>query len=168
MVTICHNQCILNAQDVASNYGKERELLPELLLHVRFWADHFAEENTTRQQLIDQLENCEISKADCFQLVGRLVDLRVRHDSAMDQDDRPDVYPLNNTQINRMAEEIFVRFAENEGADRPQTLWDFYNYCTAELKPDKMDIPAVIPQQLALLKVMGDYLQEMSNRHGYQ
>lgn len=154
-VKICHNQCIMHPSDVVSNYGDERVDIDGLLLKVERWMNSYAKLSQIWQSCVEKMQDYAFGQVDGWQLVGMLVDERVRHDSRLKQERRPDCYPLNNTQINRMAELMFVRRQEmNVYEEPPRTLWDAYNLCTAELHPDKTDIPAVIPQQLALIQCM--------------
>jgi hypothetical protein len=55
-------------------------------------------------------------------------------------------YPLNSGQINETAENLMALMRHDE----PISYWDAYQELNTVLKPDRMDIPQVLPQSLAL------------------
>lgn len=157
MVRVCHNQTILGAEDVIANYscyGKvDRNLrngLGEVLERARDWANHYGVQQEERQLAMQQMASVPFTYDDMLRLIGRLVELRVIHDTSNPILHYNEPYPLSSCQINETAEKLFLMMSESE--DR--SYWDAYQQLNTVLKPDRMDIPAIMPQSLALFETM--------------
>jgi len=160
MVRVCHNQTILGAQDVASNYTcyggqsrRDRLTVEDVLARARQWADEYEPYQKIRRERMAAMKSAAFTRQDMLQLIGRLVEKRILHDSQNDVLHQSQPYPLNSSQINETAEGMLAMMRHNE----PKTYWDAYQELNTVLKPDRMDIPQVLPQSLALFET----LQEM-------
>jgi len=161
MVRVCHNQTILGAQDVVSNYTcyggqsrRERLTVDDVLTRAQQWADEYEPYQKIRRERVSAMKSAEFSRQDMYRLIGILVEKRILHDTQDDALHQSQPYPLNSSQINETAEGMLAMFAHSP---RELTYWDAYQELNTVLKPDRMDIPQVLPQSLALFET----LQEM-------
>lgn len=157
MVKVCHNQTILSPDDVVANYscfGREmaaaQRTVKHVLERVEQWATQYEDDRRKRTRLMEQLTEMEWTRADRLRTVGTLMELRVRHDSSDPLIHRTGTYPLNSAQINEATERLLL--LEEDGLKH--TWWEAYQQMNHMLKPDLMDIPQVLPQQLALIETL--------------
>lgn len=61
-------------------------------------------------------------------------------------------YPLNQSQISRLTEDMMYRYYQNGKV----TVWDLYNGATELYKADTMDIPALLPQNRAMVGFLSE------------
>lgn len=160
MVKVCHNQTILGAQDVVSNYTcyggqnrKDKLSLEDVLARAQQWADDYEPYQKIRRERMAQMKSAQFDHQDMYRLIGMLVEKRILHDSQNDVLHQNAPYPLNSGQINETAENLMALMRHDE----PISYWDAYQELNTVLKPDRMDIPQVLPQSLALF----DCLKEM-------
>ena len=160
MVKVCHNQTILGAQDVVSNYTcyggqnrKDKLSVEDVLARAQQWADEYEPYQKIRRERMAQMKSAQFDHQDMYRLIGMLVEKRILHDSQNDVLHQNAPYPLNSGQINETAENLMALMRHDE----PISYWDAYQELNTVLKPDRMDIPQVLPQSLALF----DCLQEM-------
>ena len=162
MVKVCHNQTILGAQDVASNYTcyngqsrKDRFNLDMVLNRAEQWAKDYEPYQKIRQERISTLKNHGFKREDMLQLIGILVEKRIVHDSQNEALHDAAPYPLNSSQINETAENMLAMMSQNKA----MTYWDAYQSLNTVLKPSRMDIPQVLPQSLALFETMFEQIK---------
>ena len=160
MVKVCHNQTILGAQDVVSNYTcyggqsrKDKLSVEDVLTRAQQWADDYEPYQKIRRERIAQMKSAQFFHSDMYRLIGMLVEKRILHDTQNDVLHQNAPYPLNSGQINETAENLMALMRHDE----PISYWDAYQELNTVLKPDRMDIPQVLPQSLALF----DCLKEM-------
>lgn len=160
MVRVCHNQTILGAQDVVSNYTcyggqsrKEKLSVEDVLARAQLWADEYEPYQKIRRDRMAQMKSAQFDHQDMYRLIGMLVEKRILHDTQNDMLRQNAPYPLNSGQINETAENLMALMRH----DAPISYWDAYQELNTVLKPDRMDIPQVLPQSLALF----DCLKEM-------
>ena len=183
MVKVCHNQTILGAQDVVSNYTcysgqsrKDRYSLEMVLARAEEWAEDYEPYQKIRCERMSALKDAAFSRQDMLQLIGILVEKRILHDSANEVLHVATPYPLNSGQINETAENLLALFAHrgqspsnpvaalpSHSGDSPHELptlsyWDAYQQMNTVLKPNRMDIPQVLPQSLALFETMNEMI----------
>ena len=163
MVKVCHNQTILGAQDVVSNYTcyggqsrKDRMTVEDVLARAQQWADEYEPYQKIRHERMEALLGAEFTREDMYLLIGRLVEKRILHDTANDALRLPQPYPLNSSQINETVENMLARFADS----RELSYWDAYQQLNTVLKPNRMDIPQVLPQSLALFEALTEMLSK--------
>lgn len=64
-------------------------------------------------------------------------------------------YPLNQSQISMFTDSLITHIwtEQRDGL----TLWDVYNFATELYKPQRMEIPNLIPQNLSLMETLINY-----------
>ncbi len=164
MVKVCHNQTILGAQDVVSNYTcfggqnrKDRLSLEMVLARAEQWAGDYEPYQKIRAERISMMKSKQMDRDGMLKLIGTLVEKRILHDTQNEALHVATPYPLNSGQINETAEQLMAQFAQS-----PHVLsyWEAYQELNTVLKPARMDIPQVLPQSLALFEA----LQEQINK----
>jgi len=158
MVKVCHNQTILGAQDVVSNYTcysgqsrKDKLSLEMVLARAEQWAEDYLPYQKIRAERMSQLKSAQLDREGMLRLIGSLVEKRIMHDSKNKMLHVSTPYPLNSGQINETAENLMALFARELPAI---SYWDAYQQLNTVLKPNRMDIPQVLPQSLALYEAM--------------
>ena len=162
MVKVCHNQTILGAQDVVSNYTcysgqsrKDKFSLEMVLARAEQWADDYEPYQKIRAERISAMKSVLMDRDGMLRFIGVLVERRILHDSANEVLHVSNPYPLNSGQINETAENLMVLMRHDE----PISYWDAYQQLNTVLKPDRMDIPQVLPQSLALYEALTEQLK---------
>jgi hypothetical protein len=162
MVKVCHNQTILGAQDVVSNYTcfsgqarKDRLTLEMVMARAEQWADEYEPYQKIRKERMGAMKSAQMDRERMLRLIGVLVEKRILHDSQNDLLHVSSPYPLNSSQINETAENLLALMHH----DAPITYWDAYQELNTVLKPNRMDIPQVLPQSLALFETMYEEIQ---------
>ena len=161
MVRVCHNQTILGAQDVVSNYTcyggqsrKDKLSLESVIGRAELWADEYEPYQKIRRERMSAL-NAEFTRTDMLQLIGILVEKRILHDTQNEELHLSTPYPLNSSQINETSEQMITLMSHQQ----PQSYWDAYQQLNTVLKPGRMDIPQVLPQSLALFETMYELIR---------
>ncbi len=160
-VRICHNQTILGADRSIQTYSrgggrlKERITFEDVLRKVSQWMLDIHNITFQDDQKISRMKNTIIPPAKIFLLIGMLTATRVAVDSTL-KDVRLNgaTYPLNNSQINQMTEQLLLRNAHNKQV----TAWDFYNIATEMYKPHLMDTTQLFPQNDAMVQFIDQYV----------
>ena len=162
MVKVCHNQTILGAQDVVSNYScyggqskKDKLTVEDVLAKAQQWADDYDPYQKIRQERMAQMKSAQFDHQDMYRLIGMLVEKRIMHDTQNDVLHQNVPYPLNSGQINETAENLMALISRNQ----PISYWDAYQELNTVLKPDRMDIPQVLPQSLALFECLKEMVK---------
>ena len=168
MVKVCHNQTILGAQDVVSNYacwgmqksevrGKRLEKLSvdDVLARAQQWADDYEPFQKIRRERMGVLKSAQMNRDDMLRLIGILVEKRILHDTQNDVLRVAQTYPLNSSQINETSEQLIALMR----CDEPVSYWDAYQQLNTVLKPARMDIPQVLPQSLALFECLTEMIK---------
>ena len=157
MVKVCHNQTILGAQDVVSNYTcyggqsrKDKFTLEMVMDRTQQWADDYEPFQKVRRERMAALKSAQMDRNGMLQLIGVLVEKRILHDTNNDVLRISQPYPLNSSQINETSEQLIALMRHDE----PISYWDAYQQLNTVLKPGRMDIPQVLPQSLALFETM--------------
>ena len=157
MVKVCHNQTILGAQDVVSNYTcysgqsrKDKYSLEMVMNRAQRWADDYEPFQKVRRERMAALKSAQMDRNGMLQLIGVLVEKRILHDTNNDVLRISQPYPLNSSQINETSEQLIALMRHDE----PISYWDAYQQLNTVLKPSRMDIPQVLPQSLALFETM--------------
>ena len=162
MVKVCHNQTILGAQDVVSNYTcysgqnrKDKYSLEMVLNRAEQWADEYEPYQKIRAERVSDMKSAQMDRERMLRLIGVLVEKRILHDSQNDVLHVSAPYPLNSSQINETSEQLIALMRHDE----PVSYWDAYQQLNTVLKPSRMDIPQVLPQSLALFETMYDEIK---------
>ena len=162
MVKVCHNQTILGAQDVVSNYTcfggqnrKDKLSLEMVLARAEQWAEDYEPYQKIRAERVSAMKSVQMDREGMLRLIGVLVEKRILHDSANEVLRVATPYPLNSGQINETAEQLIALMRHDE----PITYWDAYQQLNTVLKPGRMDIPQVLPQSLALFETINETIK---------
>lgn len=169
MVKVCHNQTILGAQDVVSNYAcwgmqksdgrcKKSEKLgvSDIITRAQQWADDYEPYQKIRRERMGMLKSAQMDREGMLQLIGILVEKRILHDTQNEVLRQSSPYPLNSSQINETSEQLIALMRHDE----PISYWDAYQQLNTVLKPQRMDIPQVLPQSLALFETMVEQIKK--------
>lgn len=162
MVKVCHNQTILGAQDVVSNYTcyggqsrKDKLTLEMVMARAELWAQNYEPYQKIRAERISTMKSAQMDREGMLRLIGVLVEKRILHDSQNEVLRVATPYPLNSSQINETSEQLIALMRHDE----PVSYWDAYQQLNTVLKPGRMDIPQVLPQSLALFETMFDEIK---------
>lgn len=161
MVRVCHNQTILGANDVVANYTcfggsrleRGQRSLEMIYKRAAEWAENYGADQLLRREAMSWMQQEEFTRDDLYRTVGVLTEKRILHDTQHKLIHAADNYPLNSAQINETCEQLLLTFADVERRDG-LTFWDAYQHFNTVLKPNRMDIPQVLPQSLALFETM--------------
>lgn len=153
MVKICHNQCIMHKSQMVSSYGKDKvEDFKKMFEIIGGWMLNSREIIYADRDLIDRMKQQILRPQDVLQIIGHLTTLRVMHDTTNTLIRVNDTYPLNATQINKFTESLLLKQKEQDMI----SVWDIYDTATHLYKAQYMEIPNVLPQNIA----MAHYLTE--------
>lgn len=149
LVKVCQNQCILSPERLITNFGAEKVKDEDIFKIVENWLDNFFDYQVDDMQVIEKMRKIWVSEKDVYQLIGLLTSIRVAKDSAnKDLQSSVKKYPLTQSQISQFTEDYLIN------KNSVLSLWDVYNVSTKLYKADKMDIPNVLPQNLAMIEVL--------------
>lgn len=161
MVKICHNQIMLCPTQYAATYGDKGEgrnggmELPQMMDAVKSWLMDARHIIVTEREKIQAMKAIDVSAKDCFLLIGMLTALRVKCDTKHKELRENRTYPLNQAQISQFTESLLLRYHQGERI----SVWDVYNASTDLYKATTMDIPALLPQNRAMVS----FLEEQFN-----
>ena len=158
MVKICHNQCLLSPDKYIATYSDKGTgrgngvSIPELLDTVKSWLLDARHIIVTEREKIEKMKQIEVSAQQMFTLIGMLTALRVKCDTHITEIKEHRVYPLNQAQISRLTEDMMYRYYQNNRV----SVWDLYNGATELYKANTMDIPALLPQNRAMVAFLDE------------
>ena len=164
MVKVCHNQCMLGANQYIATYSdkgngrraKEDKIeIPQILDAVKSWLFDARHIIVTEREKITKMQELEVSADQMFRLIGLLTALRIKSDTNIKALRENRTYPLNQAQICQLTEAMMLRYHENHRI----SVWDIYNGATELYKATTMDMPSIMPQNLA----MAEFLNEQFN-----
>ena len=155
-VKICHNQCILGRDKIISNYGKDKVTTEEVFTTVQNWLNDFFNFRERDIRIIKKMKQIPVTIDDIYKIIGLLTSIRVSHDSKNKSiSSGVKCYPLSQSQISQFTDAI-VEYNFNHGING-LTLWDIYNFATELYKPEKMEIPNLLPQNLSIIETFSGY-----------
>ena len=100
-------------------------------------------------KVLNKMKELTLPHAQVAEVIGELNMIRLTRDSK-EINLRPE-YPLNQSQINRIAERYLINKHHYEGEGEYNiTLYDLYNMGTEVQKPGIMDLPLIIPANHSL------------------
>lgn len=156
MVKICHNQCMLSPTHYIATYSERGTgrgngvEIPEVIDTVRGWLMDARHAIESERERIERMKNIECDADTIFRIIGMLTALRVKADTSNKAIKENRTYPLNSAQINKFTEDLLVRYEEEQRV----TVWDMYNAATDLYKANTMDIPALLPQNRAMISFL--------------
>lgn len=156
-VMICHNQCMLSPELYMSSYSEKGKKGSGMEVAAMFdtlksWlvdARHIIETDCER---IDKMKETRITAEQMFLLIGLMTATRVKADTSRKSIRENITYPLNQSQITLFTEDMLEAYHDKEFV----TAWDMYNSATNLYKANRMDIPALLPQNRAMVNFMRD------------
>ena len=119
MVMICHNQCMLCADQYISTYSEKGSgrgngvTIPEVLDIVKSWIIDARRIVVTEREKIERMKQIPIDAQQMFTLIGMLTALRVKCDTHISEIRENRTYPLNQAQISRLTEDMMYRYYQN-------------------------------------------------------
>lgn len=156
-VMICHNQCMLSPELYMSSYSEKGKKgsgmeVAAMLDTLKSWlvdARHIIE---TDRERIAKMKETRITAEQMFLLIGLMTATRVKADTSRKSIRENITYPLNQSQITLFTEDMLETYHDKEFV----TAWDMYNSATNLYKANRMDIPALLPQNRAMVNFMRD------------
>lgn len=156
-VMICHNQCMLSPELYMSSYSEKGKKgsgmgIASMLDTLKSWlvdARHIIE---TDRERIAKMKETRITAEQMFLLIGLMTATRVKADTSRKSIRENITYPLNQSQITLFTEDMLEAYHDKEFV----TAWDMYNSATNLYKANRMDIPALLPQNRAMVNFMKD------------
>lgn len=156
-VMICHNQCMLSPELYMSSYSEKGKNgsgmdVAAMLDTLKSWlidARHIIE---TDRERIAKMKETRITAEQMFLLIGLMTATRVKADTSRKSIRENITYPLNQSQITLFTEDMLEAYHDKEFV----TAWDMYNSATNLYKANRMDIPALLPQNRAMVNFMRD------------
>ena len=154
-VMICHNQCMLSPELYMSSYSEKGKKgsgmdVAAMLDTLKSWlvdARHIIE---TDRERIAKMKETRITAEQMFLLIGLMTATRVKADTSRKSIRENITYPLNQSQITLFTEDMLEAYHDKEFV----TAWDMYNSTTNLYKANRMDIPALLPQNRAMVNFM--------------
>lgn len=154
-VMICHNQCMLSPELYMSSYSEKGKKGSGMEVAAMFdtlksWlvdARHIIE---TDRERIAKMKETRITAEQMFLLIGLMTATRVKADTSRKSIRENITYPLNQSQITLFTEDMLEAYHDKEFV----TAWDMYNSATNLYKANRMDIPALLPQNRAMVNFM--------------
>lgn len=154
-VIICHNQCMLSPELYMSSYSEKGKKgsgmeVAAMLDTLKSWlvdARHIIE---TDRERIAKMKETRITAEQMFLLIGLMTATRVKADTSRKSIRENITYPLNQSQITLFTEDMLEAYHDKEFV----TAWDMYNSATNLYKANRMDIPALLPQNRAMVNFM--------------
>lgn len=157
-VLICHNQCMLHADQFVATYGDKKysngRPIEEVMNIIRGWLFNAKERIMSERDTIKRMQGMDVPIHVFKYLVGELQTIRVRVDSRnQDIKDKSRYYPLSQTQINSFTERCLAFYQNHANV----SVWDIYNCSTYEYSDHKMDIPKILPQNVEMVNFLNDF-----------
>lgn len=154
-VMICHNHCMLSPELYMSSYSEKGKKgsgmeVAAMLDTLKSWlvdARHIIE---TDRERIAKMKETRITAEQMFLLIGLMTATRVKADTSRKSIRENITYPLNQSQITLFTEDMLEAYHDKEFV----TAWDMYNSATNLYKANRMDIPALLPQNRAMVNFM--------------
>lgn len=157
-VKICHNQCMLHADQYVATYGdkkySEARPIDDIINIIRGWLLTARERVQNERDTIHRMQGIDVPIHVFKYLVGELQVLRVRVDSRNKNiKEQGRYYPLSQTQINSFVDRCLGFYASHDKV----TLWDIYNCSTYEYSNHNMDIPKILPQNIEMVEFLDGF-----------
>lgn len=154
-VMICHNQCMLSPELYMSSYSEKGKKgsgmeVAAMLDTLKSWLVDARNIIETDRERIAKMKETRITAEQMFLLIGLMTATRVKADTSRKSIRENITYPLNQSQITLFTEDMLEAYHDKEFV----TAWDMYNSATNLYKANRMDIPALLPQNRAMVNFM--------------
>lgn len=156
-VMICHNQCMLSPELYMSSYSEKGKKgsgmeVAAMIDTLKSWLVDARNIIETDRERIAKMKETRITAEQMFLLIGLMTATRVKADTSRKSIRENITYPLNQSQITLFTEDMLEAYHDKEFV----TAWDMYNSATNLYKANRMDIPALLPQNRAMVNFMRD------------
>lgn len=160
-VKICHNQCMLGKGQYIATYNergggrrdKDNKIeIPQVIEAVKSWLFDARHLIITEREKIAKMKEIDVSADDVLRLIGLLTALRVKSDTNIKAIRENKTYPLNQAQICQFTEAMMLHYHESQRI----SVWDLYNGATELYKATSMDVPAIMPQNIAMVNLLNE------------
>lgn len=152
-VKICRNQCIYGAKNRFQTFGDGKLDVERLFQIISDWILNYDEIRARDVAILEGMKNVVLTYPNVCDVIGELNLIRVEKDSLRL---RPE-YILQQNQIGDIST-TYLKYLQGENKtldyQKGLTLYEFYNMCTALLKPEFTDLPNIIGRN----HLLGDYL----------
>lgn len=161
MVKICHNQCMLGAEQYAATYNQrgkgrrgagEEVTVDTLFAIVDTWLTNARRIIIDEREIIAQMKQITLTAAEVLEVVGILTTKRVQADTLNKAIRMAEGYPLNQSQLNKYVEILLCKQLKKPHL----TVWDLYDSATELYKPMTMEQPNILPQNVAMANFLTD------------
>lgn len=154
-VMICHNQCMLSAEQYVSDFSvndrKGERLSPaDILERVRGWLKNLRDIVASDDEAIRRMKETTLTPAQVLLIIGMLTAARVQNDTLIKEIRKSSVYPLNQAQIGKFTERLLLEQKEIGHI----TAWSMYNAATDLYKPQTAEQTMILPQNLSFVNFM--------------
>lgn len=160
-VHICHNQCVLSASDMVTNFGSQKirransdfceSPQPFYFKRLINWMENLKQQSENWDAFIGEMRATRLSRHDINVWLGELYTRRIQLD--LNDKDIPQPYaPFTHSQLNRFSEALVQRYFRTGEL----TAWEFANHGTNIYKPRTADMPTILPSNAALF----DFIKE--------
>lgn len=157
MVKVCHNQCMLFAENYISTYsdkghGRSGNLpsIDDIKETIKSWLVDARHIVVTERETMERMKQIEVGAQEIFTLIGILTAIRVKCDTTNKDIKENNTYPLNQSQISQFTENLLIKYHNNQRVN----VWDIYNVATDLYKAKTMDIPNMLPQNRSMVEVL--------------
>lgn len=157
-VIICHNQCMLMPTQYIATYNEkgtgrgDSVSVAEVIDTVKSWLFDARHIIVTEREKIERMKNIDVTADQMFRLIGLLTAIRVKCDTSHKEIQTRTTYPLNQAQISQFTEAMMLHYHNTQHI----TAWDLYNAATDLYKATSMDIPALMPQNRAMVRFLDE------------
>lgn len=148
---LCADKYIATYSERGKGRG-EAITIPQVLDVVKSWLVDARHIIVTEREKIERMKEIEVGVQQALLLIGMLTAIRVKCDSAYPTIKENRVYPLNQAQITKFTESLLLKYHDTPSV----SAWDLYNAATDLYKADSMDIPALMPQNRAMVQFLNE------------
>ena len=161
MVKICHNQCMLGAEQYAATYSQrgkgrrgagETTTVDDLYKIVDTWLTNARQIIVEEREIINEMKRISVTPAEVLEIVGILTVKRVQADTLNKKIRMAEGYPLNQSQLNKYVELLLLKQLKKPHL----TVWDLYDCATELYKPMTMEQPNILPQNVIMANFLVD------------
>jgi len=151
-VRVCSNMSILNSENYITTYGRNKVSLSQLFSLVENMADRYGTVASDNFSTLDSLKEIDLNEPKIERIVGDMTMKRVKSTIVSGSD-----LILNQGQISTFSKNILL--SDSYKQDRSMSAYELYNVGTELMKGNKMDIPGLLEQNVAL----GNYFSNFVN-----
>lgn len=159
-IHICHNQTILGREQSFATFsehkgrGTDKYTFTDCLDRIACWLNNIFQISDADDAMIRKMKQTPLTAQALLTIIGELTAIRVACDSANKRIRLNRTYPLNNTQINDLTEEMLVKFKDNGNV---LSVWDLYDTATNMYKANSMDFTQLLPQNIAMVEYLNGH-----------